>query len=487
MLKLSDTGLFRTEAYVAGVWTGAAQRFAVFNPATQTEIATVPNMGPGHVNEAVAAAAAAFPAWRGLTARERSRILRRWFDLIMAHQEDLACLITTEQGKPLAEARGEVAYAASFVEWFAEEAKRVYGDVIPHPDHGSRIVVLKQPIGVCAAITPWNFPAAMIARKAAPALAAGCTMVVKPAEQTPLTALALGELAERAGIPAGVLNIVTCDAASAPAVGATLTGHEDVRKVTFTGSTQVGRILMRDSAVSIKKVSLELGGNSPFIIFDDADLGAAVEGVMASKFRNSGQTCVCANRIFVQAGIYDRFVKHLGKAISRLNVGNGLEVGVNQGPLIDIAGVEKVESHIADAVTKGARVVMGGSRHAKGGTFFEPTVLTGVTREMRLFDEETFGPVAPLMRFETEAQVIVLANDSPFGLAAYLYSRDIGRAWRVAEELESGMVGVNAGFISNEVAPFGGIKQSGLGREGSYYGLEEYLEIKYLCMGGISQ
>jgi succinate-semialdehyde dehydrogenase / glutarate-semialdehyde dehydrogenase len=424
------------------------------------------------------------PAWRSKLAKERAAILRKWFELMMAHQEDLAVLMTAEQGKPLVESRGEIAYGASFIEWFSEEAKRVYGDTIPQHQADKRIVVLKQPIGVCAAVTPWNFPNAMITRKAGPALAAGCTMVIKPATYTPYSALALCELAERAGIPKGVISVIT--GASGP-IGKELTSNPIVRKFTFTGSTEVGKQLMAQCASTVKKVSLELGGNAPFIVFDDADLSAAVEGALASKFRNTGQTCVCANRLFVQDGVYDKFAKMLADKVAQMKVGNGLEEGVMQGPLIDMAGVEKVEEHIADAVGKGAKVITGGKRHSKGGTFFEPTVLANVTRDMKITYEETFGPVAPLFRFKTEQELIERANDTEYGLASYFYSRDIGRIWRVAEALEYGMVGINVGIISNEIAPFGGVKESGIGREGSKYGIEEFLEMKYLCIGGIDK
>ncbi len=425
-----------------------------------------------------------WPAWRAKTAKERSAILRKWFDLMMANQEDLAILMTVEQGKPLTESRGEIAYGASFIEWFAEEAKRVYGDTIPAQSPDRRIVVIKQPIGVCAAVTPWNFPNAMITRKAGPALAAGCTMVIKPASQTPYSALALCELAERAGVPKGVLSVVT---GSSGPIGKELTSHPLVRKFTFTGSTEVGKLLMQQCATTVKKVSLELGGNAPFIVFDDADVDSAVEGAMASKYRNSGQTCVCANRMLVQDAVYDQFAKKLGEKVGAMKVGNGLEAGVVQGPLIDMKGVEKVEEHIADALAKGARIVTGGKRHEKGGSFFQPTVLANVTPDMKITHEETFGPVAPLYRFKTEDELIKLANDTEYGLAAYFYSRDIGRIWRIAEAIESGIIGINVGIISTEVAPFGGMKESGIGREGSKYGMEEFLEVKYLCMGDINK
>ncbi|TWA62042.1 succinate semialdehyde dehydrogenase [Azospirillum brasilense] len=483
MLSLNDQSLLRTQAYVNGAWRDAfsGKTFAVTNPATGEELAQVADVGAEETRQAINAADAALPAWRAKTAKERAAILRRWFELIMAAQEDLAVLMTAEQGKPLAEARGEVAYGASFIEWFAEEGKRVYGDVIPSFAGNKRIVVLKEPIGVVAAITPWNFPNAMITRKVGPALAAGCTIVVKPAEDTPLSALALAELAERAGVPAGVFNIVT--GSDPVAIGGELTASPIVRKLSFTGSTEVGKILMRQSADTVKKVSLELGGNAPFIVFDDADLDEAVKGALASKYRNSGQTCVCANRLLVQAGVYDAFAAKLAEAVKQIRVGNGMEAGVTQGPMINGQAVDKVEELMGDALAKGATVALGGKRHGLGGTFFEPTILTGVTTEMRVAREEIFGPVAPLFKFETEADAIRMANDTEFGLAAYFYSRDIGRVWRVAEQLEYGMVGINEGILSTEVAPFGGIKQSGIGREGSKYGVEDFLEIKYLCVG----
>ncbi|MBK3774090.1 NADP-dependent succinate-semialdehyde dehydrogenase [Azospirillum brasilense] len=482
-MSLNDQSLLRTQAYVNGAWRDAfsGKTFAVTNPATGEELARVADVGAEETRQAINAADAALPAWRAKTAKERAAILRRWFELIMAAQEDLAVLMTLEQGKPLAEARGEVAYGASFIEWFAEEGKRVYGDVIPSFAGNKRIVVLKEPIGVVAAITPWNFPNAMITRKVGPALAAGCTIVVKPAEDTPLSALALAELAERAGVPAGVFNIVT--GSDPVAIGGELTASPIVRKLSFTGSTEVGKILMRQSADTVKKVSLELGGNAPFIVFDDADLDEAVKGALASKYRNSGQTCVCANRLLVQAGVYDAFAAKLAEAVKQIRVGNGMEAGVTQGPMINGQAVEKVEELMGDALAKGATVALGGKRHGLGGTFFEPTILTGVTTEMRVAREEIFGPVAPLFKFETEADAIRMANDTEFGLAAYFYSRDIGRVWRVAEQLEYGMVGINEGILSTEVAPFGGIKQSGIGREGSKYGVEDFLEIKYLCVG----
>src|SRR3954470_17811569 len=483
---LKDSRLFRDRAYFDGAWAeaDAKGRFDVDNPADGTVIGSVPNMGTAEARRAIQAAEAALPAWRAMTAKERSRILRKWYDLILANVEDLAYILTTEMGKPLAEAKGEILYGASFVEWFAEEAKRVYGDVIPTPSNDRRIIVIKQPIGVVAAITPWNFPNAMITRKVAPGLAVGCTFVLKPAEQTPFSALALAELAERAGMPKGVLNIVTGDPV---AIGQELCANPVVRKITFTGSTEVGRILMRQSADTVKKMSLELGGNAPFIVFDDADLDAAADGALASKYRNAGQTCVCANRIYVQDSVYDAFAAKLTEKVKGFKVGAGTEPGVVIGPLIDEQGLKKVETHVADAVEKGARVVLGGKKHERGGLFFQPTVLTNVTPQMLVSHEETFGPVAPLIRFKTEDEVIGLANDSEFGLAGYFYSRDVGRIWRVAEAMETGMVGVNAGIISTEVAPFGGVKQSGLGREGSQYGIEEYLEIKYVLFGGIDK
>ena len=484
--SLQDQELFRRQSYIGGQWCDAdnGATLKVNNPATGEVLGTVPMMGAAETRRAIEAAKSAFADWSRKTAKERSSLLRRWHDLMLANIDDLGKLMTAEQGKPLPEAKGEVAYAASFIEWFAEEAKRVYGDTIPSPWNDRRIVVIKQPIGVCAAMTPWNFPAAMITRKAGPALASGCTMVAKPASATPYSALALAALAERAGIPAGVFNVLT---GSSKAIGGELTSNPEVRKVTFTGSTEVGRELMKQSADTIKKLSLELGGNAPFIVFDDADLDAAVEGAIISKYRNAGQTCVCANRLYVQAGVYDSFAEKLVAAVKKLKVGNGFEAGVLQGPLIDQAAVEKVEEHIQDAVSHGARVLLGGKRHALGQTFFEPTVLADVTPKMKVAREETFGPVAPLFRFETDKQAIEMANDTEFGLASYFYSRDVGRIWRAAEGLESGMVGINTGLISNEVAPFGGVKQSGLGREGSHYGIEEFVEIKYLCFGGLEK
>ncbi|MBO4122599.1 NADP-dependent succinate-semialdehyde dehydrogenase [Cupriavidus gilardii] len=485
-MQLNDTGLLRAQALIGGAWVDAdrGESFVVTNPATGAPIGKVPMMGAAETRRAIEAARVAQIEWRRRTARERGQILRKWHELMLAHADDLALLMTTEQGKPLAEAKGEVVYAASFLEWFAEEGKRVSGDVLASPMADRRLVVVKEPVGVCAAITPWNFPLAMITRKVGPALAAGCTMVLKPAEDTPLSALALAVLAERAGVPAGVFSVVTGDAV---AIGGELTANPVVRKLTFTGSTEVGRILMRQSADTIKKLSLELGGNAPFIVFDDADLDAAVEGAIASKYRNAGQTCVCANRLYVHDKVYDAFARKLVAAVAQLKVGPGVEPGVLQGPLINEDAVAKVESHIADALDKGARVLAGGKRHPMGGTFFEPTVLADVTPAMRVAKEETFGPLAPLFRFHTDDEVVGMANDTEFGLASYFYSRDIGRIWRVAEALEYGMVGINTGLISNEVAPFGGVKQSGLGREGSRYGIEDYLEIKYLCMGGIDR
>jgi succinate-semialdehyde dehydrogenase / glutarate-semialdehyde dehydrogenase len=486
-LQLKDATLLKHEGFIGGQWVGAESgaTFGVTNPATGATLAEVADMGAAETRRAIDAAARALPAWRSRPARERAAVLRRWYDLIIAHTEDLALLMTSEQGKPLAEARGEVAYGASFVEWFAEEGKRAYGDVIPTTAGDRRLFALKQPIGVCAAITPWNFPIAMITRKVAPALAAGCTVVAKPAEATPLSALALVELANQAGMPAGVLNLVVADAPHAPEIGLQMCTNPTVRKVSFTGSTEVGRILLRQSADTVKKLSLELGGNAPFIVFDDADLDAAVEGALASKYRNAGQTCVCANRLYVQDGVYDEFARRLTGKVAQFKVGSGIEPGVTIGPLIEPAAIAKVEQHVSDAVGKGARVALGGRRHALGGLFFEPTVLTGVTRDMLVSREETFGPVAPLFRFGTEEEAIAMANDTEFGLAAYFYSRDVGRIFRVTEALETGMVCVNSGILSNEVSPFGGVKQSGLGREGSKYGLEEYLEIKYLCLAGI--
>ncbi|AQR67215.1 succinate-semialdehyde dehydrogenase I [Janthinobacterium sp. LM6] len=484
MLQLKDPTLLRHQAYVNGAWVDAdgGQTINVSNPATGEHIGTVPLMGATETRRAIEAANAAWPAWRKKTAKERAAVLRRWHDLILENADDLALIMTTEQGKPLPEAKGEVQFGASFIEWFAEEGKRVAGETLQSPWPDRRLVITKEPIGVCAAITPWNFPAAMITRKVGPALAAGCPMVLKPAEATPFSALALAVLAERAGVPAGVFSIVT----GAPKdIGGEMTSNPIVRKLTFTGSTQVGRLLAEQCAPTIKKLSLELGGNAPFIVFDDADLDAAVEGAIASKYRNAGQTCVCANRLYVQDSVYDAFAAKLVAAVAKLKVGNGIEAGVTQGPLIDAKAVAKVEEHVADALAKGGRLLAGGKRHALGNGFFEPTIIADVTNDMRVATEETFGPLAPLFRFKTDDEVIALANNTEFGLAAYFYSRDIGRIWRVAEGLETGMVGVNTGLISNEIAPFGGVKQSGLGREGSTYGIEDYLVIKYICMGGI--
>jgi succinate-semialdehyde dehydrogenase/glutarate-semialdehyde dehydrogenase len=485
MMKLSDSKLLRQQCYVGGEWIDARDggSTAVLNPATGATLGTVPNLGVAEVRAAIEAAAAALPAWAARTAKERAAILRRWHDLMLLNLDDLAVLMTAEQGKPLAEARGEVAYAASFIEWFAEEGKRIYGDVIPSHAPDKRILVLRQPVGVVAAITPWNFPAAMITRKAGPALAAGCTFVCKPAMQTPYSALAMAELAHRAGVPAGVLNVVT---GPASVIGGELTSNSIVRKLTFTGSTAIGKKLMAQCAGTMKKVSLELGGNAPFIVFDDADLDAAVQGAIASKYRNTGQTCVCANRLLVQAGVYDAFVAKLVEAVKALRIGDGLAGPTDQGPLIDENAVAKVEEHVADALARGGRIALGGHRHALGGTFFEPTVIADVTPQMLVAREETFGPVAPVFRFETEQEAIRLANDTEFGLASYFYTRDLARSWRVSEALEYGIVGVNTGLISTEVAPFGGIKESGSGREGSKYGIHDYTELKYVCVGGVT-
>jgi succinate-semialdehyde dehydrogenase/glutarate-semialdehyde dehydrogenase len=479
MKKLSHPKLFQQCAYVNGVWITAHDTLAVINPASGETLGSVPKLGREAVQSAIAAAEGALPAWRGLLAKERAAILRRWHDLILNHADDLARIITLEQGKPLAEARSEVVYAASFLEWFSEEAKRIYGDVIPSPWPGRHIVTLKQPIGVAALITPWNFPAAMLTRKAGAALAAGCTVLAKPASKTPFTALALAYLAELAGVPAGVLNLLTGDA---EVIGAEFTRDPRVRKLSFTGSTETGKRLMAACAETLKSVSLELGGNAPFVVFDDADLDAAVAGALASKYRNAGQTCVCANRLLVQDGIHDAFVEKLAAAVSRLKVGNGLDAGVEQGPLVNLAALEKVERQLQEAVAQGAQLLCGGARHALGGTYFQPTVLSNASADMQICRVETFGPIAPVIRFQTEAEAIRLANDTEYGLAAYFYTRDLARAWRVAEALEYGMVGVNAGVISTEVAPFGGVKQSGLGREGGAEGIEAYLETKYLCM-----
>jgi succinate-semialdehyde dehydrogenase / glutarate-semialdehyde dehydrogenase len=484
--ELKDPRLFREACYLDGAWVQAnsGRTINVDNPATGEIIGKVPKLGAAETKQAIEAANRAFPVWSARTAKERAIILRRWFDLMMANQEDLARLMTLEQGKPLTESRGEVAYAAAFLEWFGEEAKRVYGDTIPQHQADKRIVVLKQPIGVVACITPWNFPLAMITRKAGPALGAGCTVVLKPASQTPFSALALAELAERAGVPTGVFNVLT---GSATEIGGEMTSSPIVRKLSFTGSTEIGKLLMAQCATTVKKLSLELGGNAPFVVFEDADLDAAVEGAIASKYRNTGQTCVCTNRVLVQDSVYDAFAAKLAVAVKNLKPAPGLESGATQGPLIDDAAVEKVESHIRDAQSKGAKILVGGRRHSLGGRFFEPTVLTDVTPQMAVAREETFGPVAPLFRFKTEAEAIAMANDTEFGLAAYFYGRDIARVWRVAEALEYGIVGINSGIISTEVAPFGGVKESGLGREGSKYGIDDFLEIKYLCFGGITK
>ena len=486
-MKLKEPRLLQQQCFVAGKWISAVSgtTLAVHNPATGELIGTVPSLGREETAQAIAAADNAWPAWRSMTAHERCRILRRWYELIVEHQNDLALIMTMEQGKPLAESLGEILYGAGFVEWFAEEAKRVYGDTIPMGQPGKRIIVIKQPVGVCAAITPWNFPSAMITRKAAPALAAGCPVVIKPAAQTPFSALALAELAREAGVPSGVFNVLTGQASE---IGGELTESSVVRKLSFTGSTAVGKMLMRQCADTVKKISLELGGHAPFIVFDDADLDEAVEGAIASKYRNSGQTCVCANRFIVQEGIYEAFAERLIQAVTdQLKVGNGLDEGVNQGPLIDLNAIMKVEQHIQDALDKGARLGCGGKRSGENGFFFEPTILLDVTTDMLIAYEETFGPVAPLFSFATEEEAVAMANDTPYGLASYFYSRDVGRVWRVAEALEYGMVGMNTGIMSTESAPFGGIKESGIGREGSKYGIDEYLEMKYLCLGGIEK
>jgi succinate-semialdehyde dehydrogenase/glutarate-semialdehyde dehydrogenase len=484
-LHLKEPGLFREQCLIDGRWQAADEggTLPVRNPASSEQLGTIPKMGAGETRRAIAAAARALPAWGARTAKDRAVILRRWFDLITQNEHDLAVLMTAEQGKPLAESKGEIAYAASFIEWFAEEGKRLYGDLIPGHQPDKRIMVLRQPVGVVAAITPWNFPAAMITRKAGPALAAGCTMVLKPATQTPFSALALGELALRAGIPPGVFNVIT---GSAAAIGGEMTSNPGVRKLTFTGSTEIGKKLMEQCAGTVKKLSLELGGNAPFIVFDDADLDAAVLGAIASKYRNTGQTCVCANRLLVQEGVYEEFARKLAEAVGKLRVGDGLKGATDQGPLIDASAVAKVEEHVADAVAKGAKILAGGKRHALGGTFFEPTILTGVTSQMTVAREETFGPVAPLFKFKTEAEAIAMANDTEFGLAAYVYTRDLARSWRVCEAIEYGIVGLNTGIISTEVAPFGGVKESGTGREGSKYGILDYTELKYVCVGGVS-
>ncbi len=483
-MQLNDPSLLRQQCYIDGAWVDAdsGETLTVSNPVDGGTLGTVPKLGADETRRAIEAAGAAYPAWRAKTAKERAAILRKWYELMIENQEDLAVIMTSEQGKPVAESRGEIVYAAAFVEWFAEEGKRVYGDTIPSPAPDRRIVVTKEPIGVAAAITPWNFPSAMITRKCAPALAAGCTMVAKPASLTPYSALALAALGERAGLPKGVFNVVT---GTSSEVGGELTSNPIVRKLSFTGSTEVGKLLMEQCAGTVKKMSLELGGNAPFIVFDDADIDAAIEGAMATKYRNMGQTCVCANRFLVQDSVYEEFTAKLSQSVSGLKVGTGMEAGIQQGPLIDMRAVEKVEAHISDAVGKGARVVVGGKRHALGGTFFEPTVLADVTTDMAVTREETFGPVAPLFCFETEEQAIQMANDTEFGLASYFYSRDMGRVWRVSEGLEYGIIGINVGIISTEVAPFGGMKESGIGREGSHYGIDEFLEIKYLCMGGV--
>lgn len=485
MTKAKQTALFREQAFVDGAWVDAdnGQRLDVQDPATRQRIGSVPDLGSAETERAVAAADAALPAWRATLAKDRAALLREWFRLIVEATDELAAIMTAEQGKPLFEARGEIGYAASFVEWFAEEARRIDGEIIPTPAADRRLLVIKQPVGVCAAITPWNFPAAMITRKVAPALAAGCTVVVKPAEQTPFSALALAALAEKAGFPKGVFNVVTGDS---KVIGGVLTSSPTVRKLSFTGSTAVGRLLMEQCAPTLKRLSLELGGNAPFIVFDDADLDLAVKGAISSKFRNTGQTCVCANRMYVQAGIYDEFARRLAEAVSKLKVGAGTEDGVHIGPLINDAAIEKVESHVTDALSHGAKAVLGGQRHERGGTFFEPTVLTEVTPAMRVAREETFGPVAPLFRFEAEDEVVRMANDTEYGLAAYFFTRDVGRVFRVSEALEFGMVSVNTGVFSSEVFPFGGIKQSGVGREGAHAGIDEYLELKSLCIGGVA-
>ena len=482
---LKNLNLLKTHGYINGQWVGdnVKSRFDVTNAYTNEVISTLPDMGKKETDEAILAANAAWPQWRGRTAKERAAILKKWFDLIMSNQEDLAMLMTAEQGKPLAEARGEVGYGASFIEWFAEEGKRTYGDVIPTPANDRRILVIKQPIGVVASITPWNFPIAMITRKCAPALAAGCPVVIKPAAETPLSALAIAELADQAGIPKGIINVIV--GTNSSEIGLALTDSKIVRKLSFTGSTAVGKILTRNCADTMKKVSMELGGNAPFIVFDDADLDAAVAGAMISKFRNTGQTCVCTNRFLVQEGIYEEFVKRLADAVKTLNVGNGMDEGVNQGPLISLKALEKVKDHLSDAVDRGAVIVAGGKPHQNGGTMFEPTVVSNVDSSMKIASEETFGPLAPIFKFSTEQEAIDMANDTEFGLASYFFTNDINRIWRVSEALEYGMVGVNEGVISNEVAPFGGIKESGLGREGSHYGIDDFLELKYICMGGL--
>lgn len=484
-MQLSDSKLFRQQCFINGAWVDAdsGETIDVKNPATGEKLGTIPKAGAAETRRAIEAANAAWPAWRAKTAKERSAVLRKWFELMMANQDDLGTLMTAEQGKPLAEAKGEVGYAASFIEWFAEEGKRIYGDTIPQHGADKRIVVIKEPVGVVAAITPWNFPAAMITRKAGPALAAGCPIVIKPATETPYSAFAMAELAQRAGVPDGIINVIT---GASREIGGELTSNPIVRKLTFTGSTEVGKILLEQCAGTVKKVSMELGGNAPFIVFDDADLDAAVQGAMASKYRNTGQTCVCANRIYVQEGVYDDFLSRFAQAISAMKVGDGLKGETQQGPLINMDAVEKVEEHVKDAVDNGARVVLGGKRHDLGGTFFEPTLIADVTQSMKVAKEETFGPLAPVFKFKNDDEVVDWANDTEFGLAAYFYSRDIGRIWKTAESLEYGIVGINEGIISTEVAPFGGMKESGMGREGSKYGIEDYVETKYLCMGGIN-
>src|SRR5689334_812489 len=485
-LDLADPSLLRQQCHVDGAWVAAdnGTTMPVVDPATGELVGTAPMFGAAETKRAIEAAHRAYPAWRAKTAKERSAVLRKWNDLMLANADDLARILTAEQGKPISESKGEVTIGAAYVEWFAEEAKRVYGDVIPTIGNDRRLVVVKEPVGVCAAITPWNFPSSMITRKVSPALAAGCTVIIKPAEATPFCAFALAELAHRAGMPPGVLNVITGDA---PAIGGEMCANPTVRKLSFTGSTEVGRLLMQQVAPTIKKISLELGGNAPFIVFDDADLDAAAEGAMQSKYRNAGQTCICANRMFVQDGIYDAFAAKLTEKVRALKVGPGTEAGVTQGPLIDSHAIAKVEDHVSDAVSHGARVAAGGRRHSLGGLFYEPTVLTHVTPTMKIFREETFGPIAPLIRFKDDAEVIELANRTEYGLASYFYSRDIGRIWRVAEALEYGMVGVNTGLITTEVAPFGGMKQSGLGREGARYGIDEFVEVKYVCFGGIDR
>ncbi len=484
MLNLKDKKLFRQQCYIDGKWLDAdsGESIDVTNPATGEKLGTVPNMGAEETRRAIEAAEEAFSSWRKTTAYEKSHVLRRWFDLMMAHKEDLSIIMTAEQGKPINESRGEINYAASYIEWFAEEARRVYGDTVPAHSNDKRIILIKQPVGVTAAVTPWNFPAAMITRKAAPALAAGCTQVIKPATATPFSALAMAELGERAGLPPGALSVVT---GSARAIGGELTGNPIVRKLTFTGSTEIGKKLIEQCAGTVKKTSMELGGNAPFIVFEDADLDAAVEGAIESKFRNTGQTCVCTNRLLVQEGVYDAFAEKLVAAVGKMKVGNGMDEDTEQGPLVDVGAMETVEELVQDAIDKGGKVLLGGKRHELGFSFYEPTVMTDVTTDMRVAKEETFGPFAPLFRFKTEKEAIQMANDTEFGLASYFYTRDVGRIFRVSEGLEYGIVGINAGLISSAVAPFGGVKESGFGREGSKYGMEDYMEIKYLCMGGI--